>query len=65
MKMKNCRVSRKIKTSERQADVRRQNGIRERADYSLALLGKAFVTNGSGSFLNIRTCNADAVLMGK
>ena len=28
--------------------------IRSRADYSMALLGMAFVRNGSGSFLNIR-----------
>ena len=29
--------------------------IRSRADYSLAILGMAFVRNGSGRFLNIRT----------
>lgn len=28
--------------------------IRSRADYSLAVLGMAFVRNGSGRFLNIR-----------
>jgi hypothetical protein len=31
-----------------------QKKIRERAAYSLAILGKAFVRHGSGRFLNIR-----------
>jgi hypothetical protein len=29
--------------------------IRSKANYSLAVLGRAFVRNGSGRFLNIRT----------
>lgn len=33
--------------------IKRQNEIRERANYSLALLGKAFVYRGSGRFLDI------------
>ena len=31
-----------------------QEAIRARANYSLAVLGMAFVRNGSGRFLNIR-----------
>jgi hypothetical protein len=31
-----------------------QKKIKERAAYSLAILGKAFVRHGSGRFLNIR-----------
>jgi len=34
---------------------RMQQEIRSRANLSLAILGKSFVTNGSGRFLNIRT----------
>jgi hypothetical protein len=32
-----------------------RQAIRKRADYSLAVLGMAFVRNGSGQFLNIRS----------
>jgi len=35
-------------------DVRMQQAIRSRANFSLAILGQAFVRNGSGRFLNIR-----------
>jgi hypothetical protein len=31
-----------------------EKDIRDRTNYSLALLGMAFVRNGSGRFLNIR-----------
>lgn len=34
-------------------DVRMQKYIRSRANYSLAILGMAFVKNGSGRFLNL------------
>jgi hypothetical protein len=40
---------------ERAEDRRMQRSIRSRANYSLAVLGKSFVTNGSGRFLNLRT----------
>ncbi len=32
-----------------------QEKIKKRANYSLAILGMAFVRNGSGRFLNVRT----------
>jgi hypothetical protein len=35
-------------------DVKMQQEIKSRANYSLALLGMAFVRNGSGRFLNLR-----------
>lgn len=35
-------------------DIEMQKYLRARANYSLAILGEAFVRNGSGSFLNIR-----------
>ena len=38
---------------EKPEDIDMQNKIRERANYSLALLGKAFVYRTSGRFLNI------------
>lgn len=36
-------------------DSEMQEDLRLRANYSLAILGEAFVRNGSGSFLNIRS----------
>jgi hypothetical protein len=35
-------------------DIELKNTIKSRANYSLAILGMAFVRNGSGRFLNIR-----------
>jgi hypothetical protein len=35
-------------------NVKMQQEIKSRANYSLALLGMAFVKNGSGRFLNLR-----------
>jgi len=35
-------------------DVKMQQEIKSRADYSLALLGMAFVRHGSGRFVNLR-----------
>lgn len=35
-------------------DVKMQEYIEARANYSVSILGQAFVRNGSGSFLNIR-----------
>jgi hypothetical protein len=43
------------KIREREEDMAMQRAIRSRANYSLAVLGKSFVTNGSGRFFNIRT----------
>jgi hypothetical protein len=40
--------------NERPKDARLKEIIRNRANYSLAVLGMAFVRNGSGRFLNIR-----------
>jgi hypothetical protein len=44
-----------LKIRERAEDRDMQRAIRSRANYSLAVLGKSFVTNGSGRFFNIRT----------
>lgn len=35
-------------------DAKMQQYIEDRANYSVSVLGQAFVRNGSGSFLNIR-----------
>ncbi len=48
------RRTKKATFIDRAEDVLMQQAIRRRADYSLAILGKAFVLNGSGRFLNIR-----------
>lgn len=45
---------RRKKTNERAAIRLMEKTIRSRANYSLAVLGMAFVRNGSGLFLNIR-----------
>jgi hypothetical protein len=46
---------------ERRSDAKMQKYIKGRANYSLAIIGKAFVNNGSGRFLNIRN-SGDAIL---
>jgi hypothetical protein len=40
-------------------DLKLQETIRNRSNYSLAVLGMAFVRNGSGRFLNIRTTQGE------
>lgn len=44
-------MKRQIDKSE---DVKMQQYIEARANYSVSVLGQAFVRNGSGRFLNIR-----------
>ncbi len=44
-----------VKSKDKPEDIEMQREIRNRAKYSLAVLGKAFVRNGSGRFLNIRS----------
>jgi hypothetical protein len=49
-----CAANNRGASTDRPEDLRLQQAIRSRADYSLAILGNAFVRNGSGRFLNIR-----------
>ena len=44
----------KRKIQDKPEDVKMQEYIGTRSNYSMAVLGQAFVRNGSGSFLNIR-----------
>ena len=44
--MKHRKISKK--------DAKIQKELRARANWSLAVLGKSFITHGSGKFLNIR-----------
>lgn len=43
------------KRKDKPEDVKMQEYIKSRANYSLAILGKAFILHGSGRFLNIRS----------
>lgn len=50
------KLKRRVPTSsvDKPKDVEMQQAIRSRANYSLALLGMAFVRRGSGRFVNLR-----------
>ncbi len=50
---------------EKSEDSKMQDLIINRADYSIAILGKAFETNGSGRFLNIRVSPKSSSSVGR
>jgi|WetSurMetagenome_2_1015567.scaffolds.fasta_scaffold00788_10 hypothetical protein len=52
--MPKTKMSKRCKVVDSAKDVQQQRQIKSRADYSMAILGKAFVYNGSGRFLNIQ-----------
>lgn len=50
----------KRKIADKPEDVKMQRYLEARADYSMAVLGEAFVRNGSGVVLNIRTIGKES-----